>query len=108
MNNICQKANCGRPATHALQLGIGGLLDPDEADPRVRMLLGVIVCEACMEDETADRWFATNPALVQVAAISMGHGVTPDPDRAVILGVPIDSDEYRHLQLEGLLQKKAH
>lgn len=108
MNNICQKAGCGRAATHALQLGIGGVMDPDEAPPRVRMLLGVIVCEACMEGETADRWFSTNPALVQVASISMGQGVQPDPDRAVILGVPIDSDEYRQLQLQGLLQKKAN
>lgn len=108
MNNFCQRINCGRPATHALQLGIGGLMDPDEAPPRVKMLLGVIVCEDCMEGETPDRWFGANPALVQLAAISMGQDTRPDPDRAVILGVPIDSDEYRQLQLQGLLQKKAN
>lgn len=108
MTKLCQKTGCGQPATHALQIGVGDVQDPDEAPPRVTMLLGIVVCEECMEGESADRFLSINPSLQSVVAISMGEGCRPDFDRAVLLGVPVDSDEYRRLQLEGILQKKAH
>lgn len=108
MTKLCQKTGCSHAATHALQLGVPGLLDPDEAPSRVKILLGVEVCEAHMDGESADRWFAINPTLTALVGMSMGQEARPDFARAVILGVPVDSEEYRQLQLQGLLQKKAH
>lgn len=98
----CQKANCGQPATHALQLGCGTFTDPEEAPPRAKILMGIVLCEACLEDETADKWLAMNPALGQLLSVTMSGGPPPDLARAVVLGVPLDSSEYRELQIHQL------
>lgn len=100
----CQKAICFNTATHALQIGCPGILDPDEAPPRARVLLGVLLCEECLEHETAEKWFEHNPALRAVFTVNMSGGPDPDFERAVVLGVSIQSPEYQHLVLEGLKQ----
>lgn len=101
----CQKAGCGQAATHALQIGCGTYTDPEEAPPRARILMGILLCEPCLDDETAERWLEINPALGQLLAVAMAGGPPPDLARAVILGVSLDSAEYRHLQLAHLDQR---
>lgn len=91
----CQKAGCSEDASHALQLACGAYGDPDDAQPRAKILMGVLVCESCLDEETAERWLAANPALGQLLAISMNE--TPDLGRAVMLGVPLSDPEYRYL-----------
>jgi hypothetical protein len=105
---LCQKGACGAPATHALQLACPGFLDPDEAPPRATILIGVLLCEACLDDETAERWFEANPALRQVFTVTMAGGPDPDFERAVVLGVSLNSPEYQHLLLEGLKQPRSN
>lgn len=104
----CQKRDCPRKATHAIQLGIGGIADPDEAPPRCKLLLGVLLCEECLEEETADKWLACNgDTLRPLATVSMSP-VPPDFDRAVVLGVSLESPEYQNLVLQGLNSPKAN
>lgn len=99
---ICQKKGCGSPATHALQIGAGTFTDPDEMPARAKVLLGVVVCEPCMDDEDAGRWLESNPDLGRLLTIAMSGGPPPDLSRAFIGGVLIDSDEYRQLQIHQL------
>lgn len=105
---LCQKATCGKPATHALQLGCIAVLDPDEHPVRSTILMGVLVCEGCLDDETPDKWFEANPALKQLFAVNMSGGPPPDFERAVVLGVSLNSPEYQQLVLEGLNSPKAN
>lgn len=98
----CQKAGCGQPATHALQIGCGTFAEGDEVPPRARILMGVVVCAACLDTEDdAGKWLRANPAIGQLLSIAMAP-LPPDLDRAVILGVAIDSPEYRELQIHEL------
>lgn len=99
---LCQKAGCGKPATHALQIGCGTFTDPDDMPARAKILLGVMVCEPCMEGETAERFLEANPDLGRLLAIAMSGGPPPDLARAFIGGVELDSAEGRELQLQQL------
>jgi hypothetical protein len=100
---LCQKANCAREATHAIQIGCVNTLEPDDAPPSARVLMGVLVCEPCLDDETAEKWFeAAGDTLRPVFTIAMAGGPPPDFSRAVVLGVPLASAEYQHLMLESL------
>lgn len=102
----CQKTVCPNAATHALQLGVPCITDPDDAPPRVKILMGVLVCEECLDDETAERWLDINgDTLRPVVNIAMGEGAVADFTRAVVLGVPIQSPEYQNLVLQGLDRK---
>lgn len=105
MSITCQKRDCGRAGTHALQLGCGTFTDAEEAPPRAKILMGIILCEECLEEETAEKWLEVNPALGQLMTLAMSGGPPPDLARAVVLGVPIDSADYRRLQLEQLNQR---
>lgn len=98
----CQKAGCGQPATHALQIACGTFTDPDDMVARAKILLGVFVCEPCMDDETPERWLEANPDLGRLLAIAMSGGPPPDLDRAFIGGVRLDSEEGRALQIHQL------
>lgn len=106
---LCQKTGCQREATHALQLGVRSMLDRPEAPPRCTVLLGVVVCERCLEGEDdAGKWLASaGDVLRPLVSISMA-GQPPDFDGAEITGVSVKSPEYQNLLLQGLSQPKAH
>lgn len=103
---LCQKAGCGQPATHAIQIGCGEIQDPDDAPARATVLLGVVVCEPCLDGEDVARWFdACGETLRPLLALAIGEGRHPDFGRATVTGVPLSSPEYQHLLLEGLKAK---
>lgn len=103
MAQTCQKVGCTRAATHALQIGVPDVRDPDSAPPRARVLMGVVVCEEHLEESTPGPFFeASGDTLRPIITMAMGHGAQPDYDRAVMLGVSVESAEYKALQLQRL------
>lgn len=98
----CQKAGCGLPATHAMQICAGTFTDPDDAPPRVKILANILVCEDHLDEADAGALLAADPTWGQIITVAMSGGPPPDLGRARILGVRLDSDEYRELQITAL------
>lgn len=102
MAQMCQKSGCHADATHAIQLGIPTITDPDEAMPTTRVLMGVVVCEDHLEEATAESFLEINGDTIKPLVTLNMAPAHPDFDRAVILGVPVNSAEYGALQLQRM------
>lgn len=94
MTDQCMKRGCDRAATHALKICV-----PVEGeDMEGTVLIGVKLCEPCLDAEDAQRWFeSTGGTLKPLLRMSAPHkNLLWDDARCA--GVVLGSEE--HVDLE--------
>lgn len=105
----CQKVNCANMATHAICLAVPSQKDAAGAPARTTVLLNILICEDCIEGETAPKFFAAaGDDLRRLVQLQMGLGHVPDFDRATVVGVELGSAQYAELQRMHESQGRLH
>lgn len=90
----CMKRGCDRVATHALKICVPVAGEENEAT----VLIGVKLCEPCLEEENAQRWFdSTGDTLKPVLRMAQ-PGKELDWDNARTDGVVLGSEEHAVLE----------
>lgn len=97
MTGLCQKLGCPRQATHALSIGVPAVGDPEHMPLRGKLLMNVQLCEDHAEQADPAAFFELNPELKMLLQRGLG-GITPDFDRAVAMGLPLDGADFLELQ----------
>lgn len=94
MNSICQKTDCGRPATTAPTLNIPAKGFPISLHQPIRMVIGLRLCRHCARQATAPD-FLTDKIKAVVEAMARGKA-PPDFDRAFVSPISLDGDEFQN------------